>query len=258
MNSDSNHDKKIVQLMSVNNLGIDLNRALAWSEIEDFPTFIDATRNRLAILAYCKLAGLSVSDSEIQQETESIRYDLALESTEQTLRWLRNNRVSKENLAEVANIRALRNKIRQSCSQEELKDFFSNNIDEFIFADVYLLRLSDFQAAIQSADLCRAGKLNFFDEAINQSKDAKTAVKGGYMGRLAKSQLSEDLSIAFFSVDPGDIVGPMEIDGAFNVYLVKNIIHSSFEDVRSTVLDLWYDEKVQKLASDAVVLFGED
>ena len=125
MNSDSNHDKKIVQLMSVNNLGIDLNRALAWSEIEDFPTFIDATRNRLAILAYCKLAGLSVSDSEIQQETESIRYDLALESTEQTLRWLRNNRVSKENLAEVANIRALRNKIRQSCSQEELKDFFS-------------------------------------------------------------------------------------------------------------------------------------
>jgi len=118
---------------------------------------------------------------------------------------------------------------------------------------LYVIRHKKAKKLHQLAEQLRDGKANCHLEAINQSEDPETALHGGYLGRMRKDEVPEDLAVGIFSVDPGDIIGPIEDQDGSILILVKGWRLLPFDQVLDELRDIVFGELISDLTTVAVV-----
>jgi len=239
--------------LNVNGLSISLSEALCWSAIEDTPSFVEVTRDRALIRQYALETGISVTESELQEVIDKVRRELGLEIAANTESWLAANRFSLGDFQSACAHLVLQDKIWQSFDEGEVKRHFDENQDDFTRVTLYGARVRDKATADDIVRRVGSGDSNFHVETMEHSLDSETAPLGGYIGRLTRREVPEEISVSVFSVDPGELIGPIKLDAGFGLFLVSEILRPELDDVKDDVRNRLFDQLLESLLERAVV-----
>lgn len=155
-----------------------------------------------------------------------------------------------EEAADVEFIEVRRDVIAESVeiSEDALYEFYLDNQDRYLQdeqrrASHILILSQDDEAAAEA----RANELvarleageSFEELAAENSEDTLTAANGGDLGVLTRTQLSDELGGAIFSIGVGEIEGPVKTDFGFHVVRLDEILEQGplpLEQVRGELL----------------------
>jgi len=178
-----------------------------------------------------------------------------------------------EESADVAFIEVRRDEISGNIeiSEEELLEYYQDNQDRYLQDEQrqarHILILSgddeDAAEAEAAALLARIQAGESFEElAAEYSDDGGTASRGGDLGVLTRSQLPGELGGAVFSMDTGQVDGPIKSDFGFHVVRLDEIFEQGplpLDQVRGELLTELRDREaedafleVERQVSDAL------
>ena len=93
----------------------------------------------------------------------------------------------------------------------------------------------------------------FADLAATYSKDGSTASQGGDLGARTRDQLSEELGSTVFTMDVGEVSGPIKSDFGFHVVQLDEILEQGplpLEQVRAELLSELREQETEGLYRD--------
>jgi peptidyl-prolyl cis-trans isomerase D len=144
-------------------------------------------------------------------------------------------------------------------TEEQLLDYYEINKDRFLQdeqrrARHILILFGDDESAAETVanevlTRIRSGEL-FASLAAQHSKDSATSVNGGDLGALTLLQLPEALGAAVFSMQTGEIQGPIKGDFGFHIARLDEILESGplpYEQVRASLLSELQEEQGEGL-----------
>ena len=144
-------------------------------------------------------------------------------------------------------------------TEEQLVDYYEINKDRFLQdeqrrARHILILFGDDESAAETAanevlTRIRSGE-SFALLAAQHSKDGATSVNGGDLGSLTLLQLPEALGAAVFSMQAGEIQGPIKGDFGFHIARLDEILESGplpYEQVRVSLLSELQEEQGEGL-----------
>jgi len=163
--------------------------------------------------------------------------------------------------ADVEYVEVARNDVAASVtvSEQDLQDYYDLNKDRYLQdeqrqARHILVLLGDDEDASEATArelLARvtAGE-SFEDVARANSQDGGTAVQGGDLGVLTRTQLPGELGSAIFSMDEGAIDGPVKTDFGFHIIRLDRILERGplpLDQVRGELTTELQDQQAESL-----------
>ena len=163
--------------------------------------------------------------------------------------------------ADVAYVEISRGDVAQAVdvTEQELQEYYEFNKDRYLQDEqrrarhILIAFGDDKDAARQRASellaRAQAGE-SFADLARDNSDDGGTANTGGDLGALTRSQLESELASAIFSMDEGDVEGPVETDFGFHIVRLDEILERGplpFEQVRAELTAELQDQQAESL-----------
>jgi len=190
-----------------------------------------------------------------------VRRAIGLESADDTRHWLEETRFSLDHLKSACGLLVLQEKVWRSIPEADIEAYYNGHTEDFARVDLYGCRVKNRKQADDIADRVRGGA-SFHLEAIAHSIDAETAPKGGYIGRVSRNEVPEEIRVSVFSVDPGDVIGPIKLREGFAIFTVTGVFRPSLDDLGEDIRNLLFDQLVERLVDAAVVsypvLTGDD
>lgn len=243
----------MTDFLEVNGAPVDLKTALQWRVAMGDDQFIQETATDAAVIQYCAEKKISASAEEIQTVFNEMRYAQELESAEQTKAWLAENGIDAAAMAQVAEIAALRNKIRASITDEEVKEHFVENKNSYDVAEIYNITVDDEDLADEIVSTLEDEDDSFMNLALEHSIDEDTYLKGGYGGEVTRDDVRAEAEAAIFGAAADDVVGPIKEDDDYTVYMVRKVVIPEFEDVKEVIRDSLFEDLIDGLAGSGTV-----
>jgi peptidyl-prolyl cis-trans isomerase D len=137
--------------------------------------------------------------------------------------------------ADVEYVEISRNEVAAnvSVSEQDLQEYYDLNSDRYLQDEqrqarhILILFGDDEEAAeAKASELAARAKAGDSFEALarDNSQDGGTAPNGGDLGILTRTQLPGELGGSIFSMDEGEIVGPIKTDFGFHVIRLDRIL----------------------------------
>lgn len=227
---------------------IDLKTALQWRLGVDNDDFIDETVTDAAVFKYCKVKEISVTQEEIQNVFNELRYTKEMESAEETKSWMKESGLSEESMAQVCEIMALRNAMRKSISDDECREVFAMDQASHDVAEIYSITLDDEDLANEIISQIEDEEDTFYNLAIEHSVDDATYLKAGYVGEVTRNDVRAEAESLIFSAEDGALVGPVSEGDQYTVYLVRRVVKPDFDDVKESIRDNLHEELLEGLS----------
>ena len=163
--------------------------------------------------------------------------------------------------ADVEYIEILRDSVAAdvSITEDELVTYYDINKDRYQQdeqrqARHILILFDDDEAgseAVANEIITRVRSGDSFESlAAQYSKDGATAANGGDLGALTRTQLPDALGEEVFSMDEGEIQGPVKGDFGFHIVRLDRILESGplpYDQVRPSLVSELQDEKAEGL-----------
>ena len=237
--------------LRVNGELIDIQQAVRLSFLHDDDRFVQNAVEFMLINQGAAKAGLSNTDAELQLAVDELRYQRGLESAEKAQQWIRENNLELLAIQNGVNNMLLRNKLRNSIPQSEVDAYFAEHKLEFDRAELYSIRVDSEELAQEIyAQITEEGE-NFHLMAMEHSQDDATRPMGGYVGKLTRSGMTAEIEAAVFKAQPGDVIGPMETENGFNLFLVKDFYEASLEKEKDAIQMALFTHMLNKLHAEA-------
>lgn len=144
-------------------------------------------------------------------------------------------------------------------SEDDLREYYEYNSDRYLRDEqrqarhILILFDDDEAGAEQVANelltRVRAGE-SFAELAQQYSKDGGTSADGGNLGALTEEQLPDALGNAIFSMNEGEIRGPVKGDFGFHIVQLDEILESGplpYEQVRASLLTELQEQEAEGL-----------
>lgn len=243
----------MTDFMKVDGAEINLKTALQWRLSIDDDEFIQNTATDAAVVQYCAEKKITASAEEIQNVFTELRYSKELESSEQTKIWISENGLSEESLSQACEIMALRNAIRRSFTEDEVKQEFLEDQTSFDVAEIYNITVDDTSLADEIMSQLEDEDDSFYNLAVEHSIDEDTYLKAGYMGEVTRNDVRAEAESAIFGASSGAVVGPIKEDDDFTIYMVHKVVKPEFDDVKEMLRDRLFEELVEGLAGTATL-----
>ena len=241
------------EFLKVDGAEISLKTALQWAAVLNDDEFIEKTAQNAIVVQYCAENGISASDEEIQNVFSELRYSDELEKAEETKSWMAENGLDNAAVANMCEIMALRNKVREAITDEEIKEEFVEEQSTYDVAEIYSISVDDEDLANEIVSQLEDEEDSFYNLAVEHSIDEDTYLKGGYVGEVTRNDLRAEAEAGVFAASAGDIVGPIKEDDLFTVYKVLRVINPELDDVKDVIRDRIFEEFTEGLTGTAVI-----
>ena len=161
--------------------------------------------------------------------------------------------------ADVEYVELLRSEISSqvSISESQLRDYYEDSKSRFEQDEqrrarhILILFDDDEDAAEAQANAVLARLQNgesFAELAAEFSQDGGTAQNGGELGALTRTQLPDELGATIFTMDSGELAGPVRGDFGFHIVRLDEILESGplpFEQVRASLLSELQEQEAE-------------
>lgn len=243
----------MTNFMKVDGAEIDLKTALQWRAAIGDDSFVQSVATDAAVIQYCAEKGISATAAEIQLVFNELRYTAELEKAEQTTAWMAENGLDEQSVAQACEITALSNKIRESISEDELKETFLEAQATYDVAEIYNITVDDEGLANEIVSQLEDEEDSFYNLAVEHSIDEDSYLKGGYTGEMTRNSVRAEAEAAIFGASNGDVVGPIKEDDDYTIYMVHKVVKPEFDDVKETIRDGIFEELLEGLPGTSVV-----
>lgn len=241
-------------LVAINGAALDVAAAIRTDMFHN-SEFINSAVEQLLVRQYAQQHGIYNTDEELQVAADEMRYQRNLESREATLQWLKMNHQTVQSVQESLDFQILRNKIRFSVPEEELKAYFAEHQLDFDEVELFSIRLDSEEMAQELYTQIQEEGASFHQMAIQHSQDEVSGPRGGYVGNLSRADLSGEIEAAVFSARPGEVVGPIQTEKGWNLFMVSAFRPADFEKTRSTIIFLLYEDLLARLKAESDIRF---
>jgi parvulin-like peptidyl-prolyl isomerase len=238
--------------ISVNGESVDFKNAVLRSNFRD-GNFMRETVEDLLVRDYAKRNDISATDQELQVAADEYRYMRNLESVEDLERWLAKNHLTLEAAQDGIESILLRNKVMYAIPAKEMEAYFAEHQLDFERVELYSIRCENQEKAAEIGDLAREDPAAFHALAMEHSADEDTRPMGGFVGSVARNEVTGEIEAAIFGVAPGTVVGPVKTDKGYNVFKVGTPFKPTMEKELETIRTALFESLLTRLRSEAKI-----
>jgi parvulin-like peptidyl-prolyl isomerase len=217
--------------------------------------FLKNTVDILLLRQYAARTGVTVSDDELQLAADELRYDRNLESVEKTHQWMKSRNQTPLSLQTAVEDMLRRNKVRSAIPDVELAKYFAEHQSQYQTVQLYSIRVSSKDKASELLSQIQDSGANFHALAMEHSEDEKTRHLGGYVGNLARGEMTGEIEAAVFAAKPGQVIGPVKTDNGYNLFKVASVNKPTFDDMKQKVRSAVFENLLAKLRADATISY---
>lgn len=217
-------------------------------------------------MAMAKRAGMDVTEKEVDEAIADImkrnNFDVKQFEAAIAKEGLTVDQYRKELLEQMTLSRTFNKFVRSGVAvdEAEVKAYYDRNIrlytePEEIRVRQIFFRLPENATAEQrsevrdqaAAALERAKKGEDFVQLVKELSQGETAPLGGDLGFMQRDQAIPEIAEATRGLKPGDIAGPVEAAGGFNVFKLEEVRSPvrSFAKVKDEITKMLYEQKIE-------------
>jgi len=187
-----------------------------------------------------KELNMNVSECELQNYADEYRLTHDLTDARQMLSFLENFGLTVEDYEAFCEAKVSTNLLKEHLAGEkEIEQFFLKNHTDYDAAEISTIVVKEENLAKEIIMLVREDNENFHLLARKYSVDESTKMSFGYMGKVLRKNLPNELSAKIFNAEPGNILGPFQQNGFQQIFLVEEVMKAALDsqEVRKVIKD---------------------
>lgn len=196
-------------------------------------TVIETITHRQLIAASASEIGIKVEIKELQEATDRFRLTYQLHNQDETIAWLKKNRLSVDDFEELIYVNVLNTKLANHLFADKIEPYFFEHQLEYVGIVMYEVLLDDEDLVVELFYAIQEGEMSFHDVAHKYIQDKDLRRKGGYRGIVNRKNLKPEISAAIFAANPPQLLKPIVTSKGVHLILVEEIIQPKLDN------DVW-------------------
>ncbi len=149
----------------------------------------------------------------------------------------------------------LQDKVKASIEDNQIEAYFAEHQLDLEEVELYSIRLGNKETAEEIyAQITEEGE-NFHLLAMEHSLDEESKPRGGYVGKLSRSELTAEIEAAVFGAHPEAVVGLIKTEKGYNLFKVGAVYPADLASTRETIREELYLALIARLRSEATVVY---
>ena len=239
-------------LATVNGEELDILSAIRLSIFEG-GSFLEDAVDLTLLRQYAAERSIANTDAELQLAADELRYVRGQEKADALRQWLREQHQDARSFQDGVDAMLLRNKIRNAIPAEEIKAYYAEHALDFETAEVYSIRVDSEPLAKELLAQMSDEGANFHLLAMEHSRDDASRHAGGFVGNLARKDMTGVVAAAVFAARPVSVIGPVKTDHGWNLFKVTKIRKPALEECTDAIRVQLMDHLIKKLRTKASI-----
>jgi len=197
---------------------------------------------------------LSIPDEALQASVDQYRSSRGMYNVEETLESLQRSGLAIDDLEVFCEVSLLTQSLKHHLADTAaIEAYFVNNRARFDRARISILIVDKAPLADELAMQVTEDEADFHALARKHSIDLNTRFGGGYLGFVARNALSEALSAKVFNADAGQLLGPFEMNGNYQLVLVEEVVKPELDErIKAEIQEALFMEWLAPLLQEGV------
>jgi parvulin-like peptidyl-prolyl isomerase len=205
------------------------------------PETIEKIIERKIIISAAQEAGIELTKEELQQAANQMRAMSKLKDAQATWAWLEKYGLSLEDFEEIVSLTLVSGKLCKHLFAKRVESYFYEHQLDYAGAVIYEIILDDRDEAIELFYEIQEGDLSFQEAAQEYIQDTELRRKGGYRGKVNRTEMKPEVSAAVFAAGTSQLLKPIVTADGIYLVLVEEIIKPKLDKVlhQRIMLDLY-------------------
>jgi len=194
---------------------------------------------------------LGIDSTIIEQTILDFRLENKLTDPDRLQEWLNVNGISYAEFHYQFAMRLKIEKLKAEVTAPKLEEYFSANkglLDQVILSRI-VVPDKDFALSLRSQIMEDS---NRFESLAREHSLTDDRLVKGIMGPINLGQIPEQIRESVATATPGELIGPLEIDGRYTLVRVEQFLPAFLEgslkqQLQEQLFDQWLQEKAQKM-----------
>jgi len=187
----------------------------------------------------------------IEQAVIDFRLQNQLTDPQRFQEWLKNNGTDYSTFHSSVALGFKLEKLKSLLTEAKLQEYF---IERKIFIDrVVISRIIVDKQELAEELQAQMEEGSSFEQLAKEYSLTDDRVVNGMMGPVSRGTMPDNLRAAIDVASPGDVIGPVELEGRYGLFRVEQFLPASLEDtqikqaLQNELFEKWLAEKIQKL-----------
>lgn len=241
------------------NQTITISKEDVWDEIKlsyQLPQIAEQIITRKIVTLAAKEAGIEVTTEELQQAADKVRIMSQLNDAKSTWEWLEKHRLSLDDFEKVVENTIMSTKLAAHLFQDKVEPYFYEHQLDYSGAIIYEIIFDDEDEAIEVFYEIQEGEISFYDAAQQYIQDKELRRKGGYRGKVNRTQMPPEVSSAVFAASPPQSLQPIVTSKGVHLIVVKEIVTPELDQKLFTIILLnLFKKYLQKQVNNYTIVY---
>lgn len=195
---------------------------------------------------------IQFSSLQVDQALMDFRVQNNLQAPNRFQEWMQVNGVDYEQFRQNIEFGFKVEQLRREVTEPQLESYFQERKHLLDRAILSRLILDDKDLAEKLKQKILADRSEF-EPLVRHYSLTDDRAANGMMGAVPKGQMPDILRTAIDLANPGELIGPLEIEGRYCLFRVEQFIPASLEDqalkheLKNQLFERWVQEKLQSL-----------
>lgn len=194
---------------------------------------------------------IEINPAASEQSIIDFRLKNQLADPEVFQEWLRRNGTDYNTFHAAITLNFKLEKLKALVTAPKISEYF---IERKIFLDRVVIS----RIVVDSQELAQELQLQIteggsFEQLAKEYSQSDDRIVNGMMGPISRGTMPDVLRAAIDAANPGEVIGPVELDGRYGLFRIEQFLPASLEDTQLTqalqneLFEQWLAEKIQKL-----------
>lgn len=243
---------EFIPFATIDGESISLKQALDYLRSSGaFPTLIGSILRQHSLRKELKSrTELTIDTLKLDQAIMDFRIQNELLASGSFQQWLKTNNLTYEEFQEPFIFGLKVEQVKNEVTEPDIEKFFAEKKPFFDRVVLSRIILEDRELAQKLKHQLLADK-GEFEKLARAHSIANDSVANGMMGPVSRGTLPNALKTAVELASPGEIVGPLEIEGNYGLFRVEQFLDASLEEeglkeeLQNELFEQWLQEKLQ-------------
>ena len=214
------------------------------------PEIVEQIVTRKVIIAAVQEAGIEVTTEELQKAANQMRAMNKLKDAQATWAWLEKYGLSLDDFEEIIYITLLSQKLTTHLFQDRVEPYFYEHQLDYAGAIIYEIVLDDEDEAIELFYEIQEGEISFSEAAQQYIQDSELRGKGGYRGKVNRTEMKPEVSAAVFAANSSQLLKPILTSKGVHLILVEEIVQPELDnklrnEIMLDLLSQWLKQQIK-------------
>ncbi len=194
---------------------------------------------------------IKIEPFQIDQSIMDFRLEHQLADPQIFQRWLITNLLTYEEFYQQMAFNLKIEQLKLELTQSKVETYFSER--KLFLEQVVLSRI-----IVEEPELAENLKQKIlhhqssFEQLARENSITSDRIVNGMIGAISRAQIQDPLKTAIETTQPGEIIGPLAIEGRYFLFRIEQFIHPVLDeatkhDLQNQLFEQWLQEKLQKL-----------